>query len=103
MPQLFLPVAHSESDLVLAGQIAERIDSCELYVAWTARDGRAVPEVMAELRAAAPRWTALGLLLGAARELWSALIGRDPRGAAPRAASDAGERAAHRAPGEAAA
>jgi len=104
MAQLFLPLAHTESDLVLAGQIAERIESCELYVAWTARDGRAVPEVMAELRAAAPRWSALELLFRAARELWDHLTRREPRGTAPHAASDAGgERAADPAPGEAAA
>ena len=35
MSQLYLPVAHTEADLVLAGQIAERIDSAELYVTWT--------------------------------------------------------------------
>jgi hypothetical protein len=28
MAQLYLPVEHTEADLVLAGQIAERIDSC---------------------------------------------------------------------------
>ena len=51
MAQLYLPVAHTEADLVLAGQIAERIDSAELYVSWTPEHGRAVPELMAELRA----------------------------------------------------
>jgi hypothetical protein len=105
MAQLFLPAAHTESDLVLAGQIAECIDSCELYVAWTPRGGRAVPEVMAELRAAAPRWTeAFALVFAAARELWCALVGRDPYGPAARPASGAGgEPAADPAPGEAAA
>ena len=35
MPSLYLPADHTDADLVLAGQIAERIDSAELYVAWT--------------------------------------------------------------------
>jgi hypothetical protein len=82
MAQLYLPVAHTEADLVLAGQIAERIDSGRLYVAWTPGNGRAVPEVVAELRAAVPHWTeSLPLLVRAARELWSVLLGRDRHGA----------------------
>ena len=86
MAQLYLPVAHTEADLVLAGQIAERIDSAELYVAWTAKAGRAVPEVVAELRAATPAWNeALALFADAVRELWSFLFGRAPQH--PRAAS----------------
>jgi hypothetical protein len=91
MAQLYLPVTHTEADLVLAGQIAELIDSAELYVAWTPQHGRAVPEVMAELRAAVPRWTdTLALLVEAARELWSLLRGRDPRVAAPAPTARAG-------------
>jgi hypothetical protein len=89
MAQLFLPVAHTEADLVLAGQIAERIDSAELYVTWTAEQGRAVPEVMAELRAAVPHWSGrLALLVDVARELWSVLRGRRPQ---PRALTPAAE------------
>ena len=85
MAQLHLPVAHTEADLVLAGQIAELIDSAELYVVWTRDNGRAVPEVVAELRASVPRWTGrLALLFVAARELWSVLIGRDPHPAGRR-------------------
>ena len=80
MAQLYLPVAHTEADLVLAGQIAERIDSGELYVSWTREHGRAAPELMAELRLAAPRSShALGLLLRAARELWAVLSRREQR------------------------
>jgi hypothetical protein len=83
MAQLYLPVAHTEADLVLAGQIAERIDSGELYVTWTPEHGRAIPEVVAELRAAAPTWDGtLALFLQAARELLAALRGRQPQGAA---------------------
>jgi hypothetical protein len=77
MAHVYLPVAHTEADLVLAGQIAELIDSAELYVAWTAQSGRAIPEVVAELRAAVPRWTGtLALVFQAVRELWTLLLGR---------------------------
>jgi hypothetical protein len=79
MAQLYLPLAHTEADLVLAGQIAEVIDSAELYVAWTPREGPAVPEVVAELRAAAPSWTgAIALVFEAAREIFAVLRGRAP-------------------------
>jgi hypothetical protein len=92
MSQLILPRAHTEADLVLAGQIAELIDSAELYVSWTPEQGRAVPEVMAELRAAVPRWSGtVALLLEAARDLWGALRGRRPQ---PRALPPAAERPA---------
>ena len=43
MAQLYLPAEHTDADLVLAGQIAESIDSAELYVAWTPAHGHAVP------------------------------------------------------------
>ena len=80
MAQLYLPVAHTEADLVLAGQIAELIGSAELYVAWTPQRGCAVPEVVADLRAAVPRWTGtLALVFHAVRELWTLLLGRAPR------------------------
>jgi hypothetical protein len=91
MAQLFLPVAHTEADLVLAGLIAERIDSAKLYVAWTPEQGRAVPEVMAELRAAAHGLTALALLVAALRDVWAVLRGRQPR---PEASTPAAERPA---------
>jgi hypothetical protein len=102
MAQLFLPRAHTEADLVLAGQIAELIDSAELYVAWTAGQGRAVPEVAAELRTAAPSWAgALALIV---RELWRVLARRDRRRSAidpPAPAS--GDQPVSPAPGETAA
>jgi hypothetical protein len=80
MAQLYLPVAHTEADLVLAGQIAERIASAELYVAWTPELGGVAPEVVAELRRPPPSWTdALGPVFQVMRELWSALLGRDHR------------------------
>jgi hypothetical protein len=92
MAQLFLPLAHTDADLVLAGLIAERIDSAELYVTWTPEQGHAVPEVMAELRTAAPGLTGtLTLVLEAFREVWAVLRGRPPRhrAVAPAAAQPA--------------
>ena len=81
MPQLYLPADHTEADLVLAGQIAELVDSAELYVAWTAEHGHAAPEVAAELRAPAPGLAGtISLLFQAARDLWAALLGRDTAG-----------------------
>jgi hypothetical protein len=90
MAQLYLPVAHTESDLVLAGQIAERIDSAELYVVWSSGEGAALPEVVAQLRAPAPHWSdTLALVFQAMRELVAAVFSRDPPraalGPAPRA------------------
>jgi len=77
MPQLYLPAAHTEADLVLAGQIAEQIDSAELHVAWTREHGHAVPEVVAELYVAVPRRPrTLGLVIEVVRGLWSAARGR---------------------------
>jgi hypothetical protein len=74
MAQLYLPAAHTEADLVLAGQIAESIESCELYVTWTPELGTVVPEVVAELREETPGWPAI--LFQALRELWAAFRGR---------------------------
>ena len=89
MAQLYLPVAHTEADLVLAGQLAELIDSAELYVAWTPEHGRAIPEVVAELRAAVPHWTGtVALVFHAVRELWTLLLGRAPQQHAPPAATE---------------
>ena len=76
MAQLYLPIEHTESDLVLAGQIAESIDSAELYVTWTPEHGHSAPEVCAELREPAPSWASL--LFQALSELWTALRHREP-------------------------
>ena len=85
MAQLYLPAAHTEADLVLAGQIAEQIDSGELHVAWTREHGHAVPEVMAELRVAVPHWHGtLPLVIEVVRRLWRAAR---RRGAEAQAAS----------------
>ena len=83
MAQLYLPVAHTEADLVLAGQIAERIDSAELYVVWSLEEGPAPPEVVVELRAPGPHWSeTLALALHAMRELVAAIFSRGPQHAA---------------------
>jgi hypothetical protein len=80
MAQLYLPAAHTEADLVLAGQIAELIDSAELYVAWSAEEGAAVPEVAAELRPSAPYWTGtLALVVRAVHQLLTAMFARGPQ------------------------
>ena len=102
MARLYLPRAHTEADLVLAGQIAELVGSAELYVAWTGGKGRAVPEVAAELRTAARSWTrTLALIV---RELWSTLARRDRRRPASEPAAPAsGDQPGTPAPGEAAA
>ena len=91
MAQLYLPAAHTDADLVLAGQIAERVASGELYVTWTPAEGTAVPGVMAELREPGARWTdTIALVLRAVRELWTVLLSREPqRPALPPAADDA--------------
>lgn len=90
MAHLYLPVEHTDADLVLAGQIAERIDSAELYVAWTPQEGRAVPEVVAEVRDAVPHWTeTLALVFQAVRELCRVLLTREAqRPALPAPAAD---------------
>jgi hypothetical protein len=76
MAQLYLPVEHTQADLVLAGQIAESIDSAELYVTWTPCHGQSPPEVSAELRETAPSWPSI--FVQAIRELWAALRNREP-------------------------
>ena len=80
MAQLYLPLEHTEADLVLAGQIAESIESAELYVTWTQEHGQSVPEVSAELVQTSPSWPSL--LFQAIREMWAALRNREPAPAA---------------------
>ena len=82
MPQLYLPAAHTDADLVLASQIAARIDSAELHVAWSPARGQVAPEIPAVLREPAAHWTdAVALLLGVVRELWLAVFDRDQKSA----------------------
>jgi hypothetical protein len=79
MPQLYLPAEHTDADLILAGLVAQRVDSAELYVAWTPEHGRATPEIAAELREPSVGiGGTLTLLLGALIEFCAALFGRVP-------------------------
>jgi hypothetical protein len=78
MAQLYLPADHTEADLLLAGRVAERVESGELYVAWTPDFGTSAPAIAAELRDPLPTPTdTLALIFQAVRELWSALLNRD--------------------------
>ena len=79
MPQLYLPAEHTDADLILAGLVAQRVDSAELYVAWTPEHGRATPEIAAELREPSVGvGGTFALLLGALIEFCVALFGRVP-------------------------
>ncbi len=93
MAQLYLPAEHTEADLILAGQIAETIDSAELYVTWTPEAGQSAPEIAAELRE--PLASRPVLFLRALRELWAALRHKPTPGRrAPRRAAERREAAA---------
>ena len=46
MSHLYLPAEHNDTDLALAGAVAEAIDSNELFVAWTYETGVAAPPVV---------------------------------------------------------
>ena len=82
MPQLYLPAAHTDADLVLASQIAARIDSAELHVAWSAEHGRVAPQIPAVVRdAPVSAGSVFDIILGVARDLWLALFNRDDKGA----------------------
>ena len=79
MSQLYLPAEHTDADLILAGLVAERVDSAELYVAWTPEHGQASPEVAALLREPAPRFGGtLSAVLAALAEIVKALFSRVP-------------------------
>jgi hypothetical protein len=79
MPRLYLPADHTDADLVLAGQIAERMESTELFVAWSPTAGVAAPEVPALLREPVSPWAeTLGLIARAIAELWVAVTTRRP-------------------------
>ena len=93
MPRLYLPADHTDADLVLAGRVAELMESTELYVVWTPTAGLAAPEVPALLREpVSPFAEAMGLIARAIAELWVAVT-RGPatpaRRALPPAAGDA--------------
>jgi len=79
MPQLFLPAAHSDADLVLASQIAARVDSAELHVAWSPDHGQVIPEVSALVREPAAEQGVLAMILGVVYDLCLALFNRDDK------------------------
>jgi hypothetical protein len=54
MAHLYLPTAHSDDDLVLAGQVAQAMDADELFVVWTRAAGPGSARVEAILRESAP-------------------------------------------------
>jgi hypothetical protein len=63
MPHLYLPAEHSDTDLVLAADVAAAVGSEDLYVAWSHETGPgAVPEIEAIVRDQPPRY-GLGMLI----------------------------------------
>jgi len=79
MPQLYLPAEHTDADLILAGLVAHRVDSAELYVVWTPENGQASPEVAAELREPVPSFgQSVAVLIVAVSELLRTLFRRVP-------------------------
>jgi hypothetical protein len=49
MPNVHLPVEHTDADLALAGALASVLRSQELYVAWSQENGPSAPVVPATL------------------------------------------------------
>lgn len=88
MRSVYLPVEHSESDLVLAGQLAETLESSALYVTWGHR-GYEQPKVETVVRVVDPAPAAgqrpetglLGEVLGAMAAFLAAILA--PRPAPP--------------------
>jgi 5,10-methenyltetrahydromethanopterin hydrogenase len=79
MPHVILPAEHTDADLILASQIAEAVESAELFVTWTPRSGAAIPEIEAELRESLhPLAEAAALFAQGLAELWRALTRRRP-------------------------
>jgi hypothetical protein len=73
MAYLYLPTAHSDADLVLAGQVAQAVDAAELFVVWTREAGPgAVPRVEAILRESVAPPPPRSVL----RRAWRALFAR---------------------------
>ena len=82
MAHLHLPEDHTDTDLILAGQIAASVRSRDLYIAWTHAGGPgARPEVAAQLRepAGAGR-EVVETLFDIAADLWRALTRGGPAG-----------------------
>ena len=79
MPHLHLPADHTDTDLVLAANLAQYVGSEDLYVVWTQDGGRGVPRVEAVV-SEEPRPSALAELIAslsaACAAFWRALTGR---------------------------
>ena len=69
MPQLHLPVQHTDEDLALAGALASVLRSKDLYVAWSLEAGQAEPIIPAALKDTEPTPRVR-------RSIWSRLFGR---------------------------
>ena len=83
MAHLHLPEDHTDTDLILAGEIAASMRSSELYIAWTHSGGPGgQPAVAAKLREPAGAGAELAeILFDLAAELWRALTRSGPAGA----------------------
>jgi hypothetical protein len=68
MPQLHLPVQHTDQDLALAGALASVLRSKDLYVAWSLDTGQSEPIIPAALKDSEPARTR--------RSFWTRLFGR---------------------------
>jgi hypothetical protein len=56
MPTLYLPAAHTDTDVALAAEVAAVVGSHELYVTWTHGEGPGLPpEVEAVVRDGEPQ------------------------------------------------
>ena len=85
MAHLHLPEAHTDSDLILAGQIAASMRSSQLYIVWTHSGGPgAQPAVAARLQEPAGAGAELvGILFDLAGDIWRAMT-RTAQAGAPR-------------------
>jgi hypothetical protein len=90
MSHLYLPAEHTDADLVLASQVADAVDSEELFVAWMLDGGvAAAPEVHATLSRHEPPLNpfaeALSGIIASIHALWSLVFhpGRAKRGDRP--------------------
>jgi hypothetical protein len=88
MSHLYLPQAHTDTDLALASAVAEAIDSNELFVAWTMDSGCvAAPEVRARImRPEQPQRSPLAEAFSEIGKAFKAIFGFFTRG--PRQSAD---------------
>ena len=74
MRHVYLPVEHSEADLVLAGRLAEALESESLFVTWSHR-GYELPEVEAAVRVVEAPGVAVGPAAPPAHSLLVEVLG----------------------------